>query len=98
MCTRCAILDGVMTSGNKTVPFNTANALTAFRSSIHSKIRTRCVQEECKPTDPQLERSSQISAPTLRVNACAAQVHVHRSFSGLKKFYTPAMTMSVPVN
>lgn len=43
---------------NETVPLNTANALTAFRSSIHSKSRTWWPRQECKPTDPQLWRSN----------------------------------------
>jgi len=47
--TRCAFLDGVTTSSNKTLAFNTAYALTTFRSSIHSKILAWCVLVSCKP-------------------------------------------------
>ena len=47
--TRCAFLDGVTTSSNKILAFNTAHALTTFRSSIHSKILTWCVVVPCKP-------------------------------------------------
>lgn len=85
MRTRCDIEDGVTTSSNKIVPFNTANALTTFRSSIHSKIQTWCVLGECKPTDPQSEGLSQISAQPLRVHAREAWLHVSRPFLCLKK-------------